>query len=236
MGRIVLTIFVLALLFATLLGCRREPEVTGPQLGRKAPSAGLPLYRLAVHPLHNPAKLMQAYQPLIDYQNIRLQGARLTLEASRDYANFEEKYRARRPEFLLPNVGHLRRGMIAADDISGLQELVEAQRHYSELLFAILADQEGRVLADTDNSRQGLYLLDLPREARQAVLSGTPVLADVAVPAMIGGRHVGWARVGIGQKVAGKKLAEITRSGVVYALAAILTGSVISINFLLAGN
>jgi len=53
---------------------------------------------------------------------------------------------------------------------------------------------------------------------------------------MIGGRHVGWARVGIGQKVAGKKLAEITRSGVVYALAAILTGSVISINFLLAGN
>ena len=119
-------------------------------------------------------------------------------------------------------------GWIAADDISGLQELVEAQRRYPELLFAILADEAGRVLADTDKSRQGLYLLDLPREARQTVLSRTPALVDVAAPAMIGGRHVGWARVGIGQKAAGEKLAEITRSGVVYALAAILIGSVIA--------
>jgi phosphonate transport system substrate-binding protein len=46
---------------------------------------------------------MQAYQPLIDYLNGRLQGARLVLEASRDYANFEGKYQARKPEFLLPN-------------------------------------------------------------------------------------------------------------------------------------
>jgi PAS domain S-box-containing protein len=119
-------------------------------------------------------------------------------------------------------------GWIAANDISGLQELVEAQRRYPEILFAILADQEGRVLADTDKSKQGLYMLDLPREARQTVLSGTPPLVDVAAPAMIAGRHVGWARVGIGQKAAGEKLEEITRSGVVYALAAILFGSVIA--------
>jgi phosphonate transport system substrate-binding protein len=63
----------------------------------------MPVYRFAVHPLHNPAKLMQAYQPLIDSMNARLQGARLTLEASRDYASFEEKYQARKPEFILPN-------------------------------------------------------------------------------------------------------------------------------------
>jgi phosphonate transport system substrate-binding protein len=46
---------------------------------------------------------MQAYQPLVDYLNGRLHGARLVLEASRDYANFEEKYRVRKPDFLLPN-------------------------------------------------------------------------------------------------------------------------------------
>jgi PAS domain S-box-containing protein len=119
-------------------------------------------------------------------------------------------------------------GWIVANDISGLQELVEAQRRYPEILFAILADQEGRVLADTDKSRQGLFMLDLPREARQTVLSGIPPLVDVAVPAMIGGRHVGWARVGIGQKATGEKLMEITRTGVFYALAAIFTGSVIA--------
>jgi phosphonate transport system substrate-binding protein len=46
---------------------------------------------------------MQAYQPLVDYLNARLNGAHIILEASRDYANFEEKFRDRKPEFILPN-------------------------------------------------------------------------------------------------------------------------------------
>ena len=119
-------------------------------------------------------------------------------------------------------------GWIFADDISGLQELAEAQRLYPECLFAILTDEWGLVLAATDKSRQGLYMLDLPGEARQTVFSRTVALVDVAAPAMIEGRHVGWARVGIGQKAAGEKLAETTRSGVVYALAAIVIGSIIA--------
>lgn len=119
-------------------------------------------------------------------------------------------------------------GWIASNDIAGLQELVEAQRRYPELIFAILADKEGRVLADTGNSRQGLYMLDLPHEAQQAVISNVPALVDIATPAMIGERHIGWVRIGIGQKVAGKKLDEITRSGVAYALGAILIGSLIA--------
>jgi len=119
-------------------------------------------------------------------------------------------------------------GWIAANDISGLQELVEAQRRNPEILFVMLADREGHVLADTDKSRQGLYLLDLPREARRAVISGTPNLVDVATPAVIGGRHVGWARVGSGQKAAVQKLAEIIRDGVLYTLAAIMIGSIIA--------
>ncbi|MFA6443354.1 MAG: PAS domain S-box protein, partial [Sterolibacterium sp.] len=119
-------------------------------------------------------------------------------------------------------------GWIAADDVAGLQELVEAQRRHPEMVFAMLADQEGRVMADTDKSRPGQYLRDLPREARLTVLSRNPTLVDVAVPATLGGHHVGWARVGIGQRVAGEKLAEITQNGVVYALAAILIGSFIA--------
>lgn len=119
-------------------------------------------------------------------------------------------------------------GWIAADDIAGMQELVDVQRRYPELLFAMLTDGQGHVLAHSDHSRQGLYLLDLPREARQSVFSRTAALVDVATPAMIGGRHVGWARVGVGQKGAGEKLARITMSGVMYTLAAIVVGSVIA--------
>jgi phosphonate transport system substrate-binding protein len=61
------------------------------------------IYHFAVHPLHNPVKLMQAYQPLIDYLNGRMHDAEFMLEASRDYAAFEVKYHDRMPEVILPN-------------------------------------------------------------------------------------------------------------------------------------
>ncbi|MDD2853888.1 MAG: phosphate/phosphite/phosphonate ABC transporter substrate-binding protein [Desulfuromonadaceae bacterium] len=90
-------------LCAVVCACNREQDVKGPQVGAQPSGGGIPVYRLAIHPLHNPAKLTQAYQPLVDYLNSRLQGARLSLEASRDYAAFEEKYQARTPDLLLPN-------------------------------------------------------------------------------------------------------------------------------------
>jgi phosphonate transport system substrate-binding protein len=63
----------------------------------------MPVYVLAVHPLYNPTKLFSAYQPLVDYLNKHLEEAQITLEASRDYDTFEEKYENRLPDFLLPN-------------------------------------------------------------------------------------------------------------------------------------
>jgi len=95
--------FIPALLFGMFFGFAGPPETRGPQYGKNPAFPSVPGYRLAVHPLHNPGKLMQAYQPLIEYLNARLKGARLELEASRSYANFEEKIHARSPEFLLPN-------------------------------------------------------------------------------------------------------------------------------------
>jgi phosphonate transport system substrate-binding protein len=94
---------IIALAFLLLgLGCEQEPQSPGPKYGVASPDT-VAVYRFAVHPLHNPTKLIQAYQPLIDYLNANLKVARLSLEASRDYANFEEKYQDRKPEFLLPN-------------------------------------------------------------------------------------------------------------------------------------
>lgn len=116
-------------------------------------------------------------------------------------------------------------GWIASADVSGLQEIVEAQRRYPELIFAIITDKDGLILAHTDPSRRGLYLLDLPRKAGQITFSETPALVDVAVPAILGGHHVGWVRVGIGQQASVKKLADITKNGVAYAFVTILTGS-----------
>ena len=119
-------------------------------------------------------------------------------------------------------------GWLAAHDLAGLQELVDAQRQNPELVFAILADQQGRILAHTDRSKNGKFLLDLPREARPMVYSKTVDLADVISPVFLVGRPVGWTRIGLVPKMTGAKLEQITRNGVGYALGAIVIGSVIA--------
>ncbi|MEY8213389.1 MAG: phosphate/phosphite/phosphonate ABC transporter substrate-binding protein [Colwellia sp.] len=60
-------------------------------------------YRLAIHPLHNPQKLFESYQPLVDYINKKIPEIYIELEASRDYPTFERKLHAREPDLLLPN-------------------------------------------------------------------------------------------------------------------------------------
>jgi phosphonate transport system substrate-binding protein len=95
---------LLAVGVAVILGgCRRESAEVGPRYGTAPAAPGDRIYQFAVHPLYNPERLFQAYQPLIDYLNREVKGGRFELEASLDYPHFEEKIRYRKPEFLLPN-------------------------------------------------------------------------------------------------------------------------------------
>lgn len=93
------------LLITPLLLAACEPPPTERPLpySNVAPPARLAIYRLAIHPSYNPEKLGTMYQPLIDHLNRQLVDGQLELEASRDYAAFEQKIAARQPAFLLPN-------------------------------------------------------------------------------------------------------------------------------------
>jgi len=93
------------LAFAALLAaCEPAPRQPKALQYASAPAGGdVPTYRLAIHPLHNPRKLSEAYQPLVDHLNRQIQGAHIELEASRDYQVYERKFRDRDPAFLLPN-------------------------------------------------------------------------------------------------------------------------------------
>ncbi len=93
--------FLLLILIAACEQSAESPQ--GPVYSDTPAEPVKPLYRLAVHPLHNPNKLAEAYQPLIDYLNQQIGTANFELEASRDYQAYEAKFRAREPEFLLPN-------------------------------------------------------------------------------------------------------------------------------------
>lgn len=89
---------------ALLAACERAPAPATALQYTDAPAGhDAPVYRFAVHPLHNPQKLSEAYQPLVDHLNRRIPGVRIELEASRDYQVYEQKFRAREPAFLLPN-------------------------------------------------------------------------------------------------------------------------------------
>jgi phosphonate transport system substrate-binding protein len=98
-----LCLFFLSVL-TCLSGCSQKEHDHGPQYHPAPLSVHAEAYSFAVHPLHNPAKLAEAYQPLVSCLNQHLPpGSRLKLEASQDYAQFEEKIANRLPELLLPN-------------------------------------------------------------------------------------------------------------------------------------
>jgi phosphonate transport system substrate-binding protein len=101
MNRLTATIGVL--LAILLAACNQQPAEKPLQYSSAPVGAAAPIYRLAVHPLHNPQKLSEAYQPLVDHLNRQLKGVQIELEASRDYPTYEKKFRAREAAFLLPN-------------------------------------------------------------------------------------------------------------------------------------
>lgn len=102
MHRMATALMLLCLLL--LSACDQGPQQPQAlQYSSTQTSDATPVYRLAIHPLHNPRKLSEAYQPLVDYLNQNIQGVRIELESSRDYQAYEQKFRARGPELLLPN-------------------------------------------------------------------------------------------------------------------------------------
>ncbi len=96
-----------AVLFLAALvpGCTSSDNDTAYRPGySEAPAtAQVAEYVFAVHPLHNPKRLFEVYQPLVDHLNKQVPGVRLRLEASADYAAFERKLAARQVELALPN-------------------------------------------------------------------------------------------------------------------------------------
>lgn len=84
-------------------GCdAKQPAAYQPSFGTEPPHHHT-VYLFGVHPLHNPEHLFQVYQPMVDYINRRLRGGRLQLEASRNYAAYDEKLFGGRFHFSLPN-------------------------------------------------------------------------------------------------------------------------------------
>ena len=98
----ILSLIVLLILLL-LSACNRAPDDKPLEYSVAPPSEEMPTYHLVPHPLYNPQTLSQIFQPLVAHLNNHLKGGRIELEASRDYRAFEEKFRAREADILMPN-------------------------------------------------------------------------------------------------------------------------------------
>ncbi|WP_074201574.1 phosphate/phosphite/phosphonate ABC transporter substrate-binding protein [Sulfurivirga caldicuralii] len=97
----------MSLLFG-LVGCSEQSSSsigkTQWAYGDQSPLDGeTKTYTFAIHPLYSPARLFEAFGPVIDYLNARLPNARLVLEATRNYPEYDQKIIAGRPDFIVPN-------------------------------------------------------------------------------------------------------------------------------------
>ncbi len=95
---------LLGFIALALVACGQNEggNAVGPQFAAKAPLAAKE-YVFAIHPLHNPVRLFEIYEPLIEYFNRNTPGTTFKLEASRNYEEFEKKLYARQFDFALPN-------------------------------------------------------------------------------------------------------------------------------------
>ena len=68
-----------------------------------APSSPKTIYRFGIHPLHNPTRLHEIFGPLMVYLNRNIPEASFRVEASRNYAAYEQKLYSGQFDFSLPN-------------------------------------------------------------------------------------------------------------------------------------
>ena len=94
-------ILILALMFLQT-GCGEEQSVQTPTF-KQASEKDKTVYRFGIHPLHNPERLHDIFGPVMAYLNKHIDEVEFKVEASRNYAHYDEKLFAGEFHFSLPN-------------------------------------------------------------------------------------------------------------------------------------
>ena len=96
------TILLLALFFSLSSCDNRETINYWPEYGEVSTEKEI-RYVIGIHPLHNPQRLHAIFGPLADLLTEKIDNAFFEIEASRNYAAFDEKLYSGKFEFALPN-------------------------------------------------------------------------------------------------------------------------------------
>ena len=116
---------------------------------------------------------------------------------------------------------------LAANDLAGLQELVDAEARIPGVADAMLLDEGGRVLAHSDHARLGQQVAGLPPTPASLVVVDAGRV-DAVQPVQLAQRHVGWSRVGLDRRDSAQAQAALLRDGVLFGLGAVLIGMAVA--------
>jgi PAS domain S-box-containing protein len=123
---------------------------------------------------------------------------------------------------------------VMANDVVGLQEVIQSMAHDPDTRYAMLVAPNGRVLAHDRPEYVGRYLRDavslslLSQAPAPRTLVADEGLVDVAVPVMAGRRLLGWARVGVSRQRIAEELHAIRVQGAAFTLCAIAAGALLA--------
>ena len=124
---------------------------------------------------------------------------------------------------------------ILANDIDGLERIVQSHKNFPNLKYAMFLSPDGLVLAHTNKKFAGLRPTDsVSRRLRDAPQTQTLIenkdVLDIAVPVLYNDKEIiGWARIGLGQDYIYSNLRAIVRNGILYIIMALAIGTLFAI-------
>ena len=124
---------------------------------------------------------------------------------------------------------------ILANDIDGLERLVQSHKNFPNLKYAMFLSPDGLVLAHTNKKFTGLRATDsVSRRLKDTPQTQTLIenkdILDIAVPVLYNDKEIiGWARIGLGQDYIYGNLRAIVRNGILYIIIALVIGTLFAI-------
>jgi len=124
---------------------------------------------------------------------------------------------------------------ILANDIDGLERLVQSHKNFPNLKYAMFLSPDGLVLAHTNKKFTGLRATDsVSRKLKDTPQTQTLIenkdILDIAVPVLYNDKEIiGWARIGLGQDYIYGNLRAIVRNGILYIIMALVIGTLFAI-------
>ncbi|MHB1116965.1 diguanylate cyclase domain-containing protein [Sideroxydans sp.] len=118
---------------------------------------------------------------------------------------------------------------VLANDLAGLQEVVQGFARTTDMRRAFFVSPQGEVLASTSPAEIGFYVTDpLSRDMLASTTRDQLVLVDqrnlvvVGHPVLLGGRHLGWVRVEMTRDTVNANLGALTRVWLQFGLFAVV--------------